>query len=88
MNPLPANLLPPGGSPRPYSDPLTRPGQGSVTCSGQQPNPCDYTPGQVPTAIYNPESGEVVAPDGSRYRVTDSPAAGDDGWTQMLAPAG
>jgi phospholipid/cholesterol/gamma-HCH transport system substrate-binding protein len=37
MNPLPANLLPPSGSPPPVSDPLSRPGQGTVTCSGQQP---------------------------------------------------
>ena len=40
MNPLPADQLPPGGSPPPVSDPLTPPGQGSVQCSGQQPNPC------------------------------------------------
>src|SRR6201997_2868337 len=64
MNPLPANLLPPYGSPPPSSDPLSTPGQGSVTCSGQQPNPCSYTPSQAPVAIYNPQSGEVVAPDG------------------------
>ena len=87
MNPLPANLLPPSGSPPPVSDPLSAPGQGTVTCSGQQPNPCNYTP-SGPVAIYNPQSGEVVAPDGSRYSVKDSPAAGDDGWRSMLAPAG
>jgi phospholipid/cholesterol/gamma-HCH transport system substrate-binding protein len=39
-------------------------------------------------AIYNPQSGEVVAPDGSRYSVKDSPAAGDDGWRAMLEPVG
>jgi len=87
MNPLPANLLPPSGSPPPVSDPLSRPGQGTVTCSGQQPNPCNYTP-SGPVAIYNPQSGEVVAPDGSRYSVKDSPAAGDDGWRTMLEPVG
>jgi phospholipid/cholesterol/gamma-HCH transport system substrate-binding protein len=87
MNPLPANLLPPSGSPAPVSDPLSRPGQGTVTCSGQQPNPCNYTP-SGPVAIYNPQSGEVVAPDGSRYSVKDSPAAGDDGWRAMLEPVG
>jgi len=87
MNPLPANLLPPSGSPAPVSDPLSRPGQGTVTCSGQQPNPCNYTP-SGPVAIYNPQSGEVVAPDGSRYSVKDSPAAGDDGWRTMLEPVG
>jgi phospholipid/cholesterol/gamma-HCH transport system substrate-binding protein len=87
MNPLPANLLPPGGSPAPISDPLSPPGQGSVVCSGQQPNPCTYTP-SGPVAIYNPQSGEVVAPDGSRYSVKDSPTTGDDGWKAMLAPAG
>jgi phospholipid/cholesterol/gamma-HCH transport system substrate-binding protein len=87
MNPLPANLLPPTGSPPPVSDPLSRPGQGSVTCSGQQPNPCTYTPSQ-PVAIYNPQSGEVLAPDGSRYSVKDSSSTGDDGWKEMLAPAG
>jgi phospholipid/cholesterol/gamma-HCH transport system substrate-binding protein len=88
MNPLPANLLPPGGSPPPTSDPLSAPGQGTVTCSGQQPNPCNYTPSTAPTAIYNPQSGEVVAPDGSRYSVKDSTNTGDDGWKDMLAPAG
>jgi phospholipid/cholesterol/gamma-HCH transport system substrate-binding protein len=87
MNPLPANLLPPSGSPAPVSDPLSRPGQGTVTCSGQQPNPCNYTP-SGPVAIYNPQSREVVAPDGSRYSVKDSPTAGDDGWRAMLAPVG
>ena len=87
MNPLPANLLPPSGSPAPVSDPLSRPGQGTVTCSGQQPNPCNYIP-SGPVAIYNPQSGEVVAPDGSRYSVKDSPAAGDDGWRTMLEPVG
>ena len=88
MNPLPASMLPPSGSPAPVSDPLSLPGQGSVVCSGQQPNPCDYTPSQTPAAIYNPQSGEVVAPDGSRYSVRDSAGTGDDGWKAMLAPAG
>ncbi len=87
MNPLPANLLPPSGSPPPASDPLSAPGQGTVTCSGQQPNPCTYAPA-TPTAIYNPQSGEVVGPDGSRYSVKDSTSTGDDGWKEMLAPAG
>ena len=59
-----------------------------MTCSGQQPNPCDYTPATGPTAIYNPQSGEVVAPDGTRYSIKDSPATGDDGWREMLQPAG
>jgi phospholipid/cholesterol/gamma-HCH transport system substrate-binding protein len=88
MNPLPANLLPPYGSPPPTSDPLSAPGQGTVTCSGQQPNPCAYAPSQAPMAVYNPQSGEVVAPDGSRYSVRDSTNTGDDGWKEMLAPAG
>ena len=88
MNPLPASMLPPQTSTLPTSDPLSPPGQGTVTCSGQQPNPCDYTPSQIPTAIYNPQSGEVVAPDGSRYSVRDSTTTGDDGWKEMLAPAG
>ncbi|MGE5696918.1 MAG: MCE family protein [Candidatus Sericytochromatia bacterium] len=88
MNPLPVSMLPPTGSPAPVSDPLSTPGQGSVVCSGQQPNPCAYTPSQLPTAIYNPQSGEVVAPDGSRYAVQDSAGTGDDGWKAMLAPAG
>jgi phospholipid/cholesterol/gamma-HCH transport system substrate-binding protein len=87
MNPLPANLLPPSGTPPPISDALSPPGQGTVTCSGQQPNPCVYTP-SGPVAIYNPQSGEVVAPDGSRYSIKDSTITGDDGWKEMLAPAG
>jgi phospholipid/cholesterol/gamma-HCH transport system substrate-binding protein len=85
MNPLPADQLP--GTPPPSSDPLTAPGQGSVACSGQQPNPCIYTPASGPTAIYSPSSGEVVGPDGVTYSVTNSSKTGDDGWKEMLAPA-
>ena len=87
MNPLPANLLPPSGTPPPVSDALSPPGQGTVTCSGQQPNPCIYTP-SGPVAVYNPQSGEVATPDGSRYSIKDSTNTGDDGWKEMLAPAG
>ena len=82
----PANQLPP--PPAPHSDPLTRPGQGSVQCSGQQPNPCTYTSTPGPPAIYTPQSGEVVAPDGTRFALSNSTNLGDDGWRQMLAPAG
>lgn len=89
LNPLPANRLPPGGqTPPPISDPLQRPGSGSVQCNGQQPNPCIYTPGGPPTAIYSPMSGEVMGPDGSKYSVNNSSNTGDDGWKEMLAPAG
>src|ERR1700733_13957742 len=89
LNPLPANRLPPGGlTPPPISDPLQRPGSGSVQCNGQQPNPCIYTPGGPPAAIYSPMSGEVTGPDGSKYSVNNSSNTGDDGWKEMLAPAG
>ena len=87
MNPLPANKLPPSQSQTPISDPLTAPGQGSVSCSGQQPNPCIYTPASGPSAVYNPSSGEVVGPDGVKYSVDNSSNPGDDGWKRMLAPA-
>jgi phospholipid/cholesterol/gamma-HCH transport system substrate-binding protein len=86
MNPLPAAQLP--GTPPPVSDPLSPPGQGSVQCSGQQPNPCTYTPAPGTTAIYSPASGEVVGPDGVKYTVSNSNKPGDDGWKEMLAPAG
>jgi phospholipid/cholesterol/gamma-HCH transport system substrate-binding protein len=86
MNPLPANMVPP--SPLPTSDPLTAPGQGTVACSGQQPNPCIYTPASGPTAVYNPSSGQVVGPDGVQYSVTNSSDPGENGWKEMLAPAG
>ena len=88
LNPLPADQLPPRPSPSPVSDPLTAPGQGIVSCSGQQPNPCIYTPAQGPAAIYNPSSGEVLGPDGVTYSVTNSSDSGDNGWKEMLAPAG
>jgi phospholipid/cholesterol/gamma-HCH transport system substrate-binding protein len=89
LNPLPASKLPPGGlTPPPTSDPLQRPGSGSVQCNGQQPNPCIYTPGGPSTAIYSPMSGEVTGPDGSKYSLTNSRNTGDDGWKEMLAPAG
>jgi phospholipid/cholesterol/gamma-HCH transport system substrate-binding protein len=85
MNPLPADRLPaPLG---PVTDPLQRPGSGTVQCNGQQPNPCIYTPAG-PSAIYLPSSGEVVGPDGARYSLQDSRDIGEDGWKNMLAPPG
>jgi phospholipid/cholesterol/gamma-HCH transport system substrate-binding protein len=86
MNPLPANLLP--QPPPPTSDELSPPGQGTVQCSGQQPNPCIYTPASGPAAIYSPQSGEVIAPDGTKFTVTNSSNIGDDGWKDMLAMSG
>jgi phospholipid/cholesterol/gamma-HCH transport system substrate-binding protein len=88
MNPAPADRLPPGGTPPPISDPLTRPGTGAVQCNGQQPNPCVYTPGGPPSAVYSPQSGELLGPDGVKYSVANSMKTGDDGWKEMLAPAG
>ena len=90
-NPLPADRLPPVQSTAPVSDPISPPGSGTVSCSGQQPNPCIYTPAQGPpgsTAAYSPQSGEVVGPDGVKYTVNNSTNPGDDGWKEMLAPAG
>ncbi|MGV0849294.1 MCE family protein [Mycolicibacterium phlei] len=89
-NPLPADELPSPLSTAPVSDPLSPPGQGTVSCSGQQPNPCIYTPAPGPpgaTAVYSPSSGQVVGPDGVRYNVSNSNNPGDDGWKEMLAPA-
>jgi phospholipid/cholesterol/gamma-HCH transport system substrate-binding protein len=91
QNPLPADQLPPPQAYSPVSDPVSPPGSGTVSCSGQQPNPCIYTPAQGPpgtTAAYNPSSGEVVGPDGVKYNVSNSNKPGDDGWKEMLAPAG
>jgi phospholipid/cholesterol/gamma-HCH transport system substrate-binding protein len=85
MNPAPADRV--AGTPPPTSDPVQRPGSGSVQCNGQQPNPCIYTPNSPPAAIYSPQSGEVVGPDGVKYSVQNSGNIGDDGWKQMLAPA-
>ena len=84
-NPMPAADLPPQAPI--YSDPLSQPGSGTVQCSGQQPNPCIYTPASGNAAIYNPSSGEVVGPDGVKYTVS-STNTGDEGWKEMLAPAG
>jgi phospholipid/cholesterol/gamma-HCH transport system substrate-binding protein len=86
LNPLPADQLP--GTPPPVSDPLQRPGSGTVRCNGQQPNPCIYTPNAVPTAMYDVQSGKVVGPDGVVYSVENSSNIGDEGWKEMLAPAG
>jgi phospholipid/cholesterol/gamma-HCH transport system substrate-binding protein len=63
-----------------------------VQCNGQQPNPCTYTPA-APAATnmsstYNAASGEIVGPDGTTYTVQNSTTTGDDGWKEMLAPAG
>lgn len=85
--PMPADQLP--GTPPPVSDPLQRPGSGTVQCNGQQPNPCIYTPnGGLGTAVYSPQSGEVVGPDGVKFSVENSNNTGGDGWKEMLAPAG
>ncbi|MGH3637355.1 MAG: MCE family protein, partial [Mycobacterium sp.] len=86
LNPLPADRLP--GTPPPVSDPLQRPGSGTVQCNGQQPNPCIYTPNAPVTGIYDVQSGEVVGPDGMKYSVENSTNTGDAGWKDMLAPAG
>jgi phospholipid/cholesterol/gamma-HCH transport system substrate-binding protein len=87
LNPAPADRLPPGGqTPPPVSDPLSRPGTGTVQCNGQQPNPCVYTPIGPPAAIYSPQSRELVRPDGVKYSVENSTNTGDDGWKAMLAP--
>ncbi len=85
LNPLPADQVP--GTPPPVNDPLSRPGSGTVQCNGQQPNPCVYTPAG-PAAIYVPSSGELVGPDGVKYTVENSRHTGDDGWKDMLSPAG
>ncbi|WAC91329.1 MCE family protein [Mycobacterium sp. Aquia_213] len=86
MNPAPSDRV--AGTPPATSDPLTRPGSGTVQCNGQQPNPCVYTPTGPPSAVYSPQSGELVGPDGVRYSVENSTKTGDDGWKEMLAPAG
>ncbi|MBI2703460.1 MULTISPECIES: MCE family protein [Mycobacterium] len=84
MNPAPADRVP--GTPPPVSDPLSRPGSGSVVCNGQQPNPCVYTGNEPPVAVYSPQRGELVGPDGVRYAVENSTRTGDDGWRDMLSP--
>ena len=86
VNPAPSDRVP--GTPPPVSDPLSRPGSGTVQCNGQQPNPCVYTPSGPPSAVYSPQSGELVGPDGVKYSVENSTKTGDDGWKEMLAPAG
>lgn len=86
LNPAPSDRV--TGTPPPISDPLSRPGTGTVECNGQQPNPCVYTPSGPPTAVYSPQSGELVGPDGVKYFVENSTKTGDDGWKEMLAPAG
>jgi phospholipid/cholesterol/gamma-HCH transport system substrate-binding protein len=86
LNPLPADRLP--GTPPPVSDPLQRPGSGTVRCNGQQPNPCIYTPNTLPTALYDVRSSNVVGADGVVYSVANSTSIGDEGWKAMLAPAG
>ncbi|ORW04400.1 virulence factor Mce family protein [Mycobacterium kyorinense] len=85
LNPAPADKV--TGTPPPVSDPLQRPGTGTVECNGQQPNPCVYIPSWPPTAVYSPQSGELTGPDGVKYAVENSTRTGDDGWKSMLAPA-
>jgi len=84
LNPAAADRV--AGTPPPISDPLSRPGSGTVQCNGQQPNPCVYTP--APSSLaFTPQAGEASGPDGVRYSVQNS-MSGDDGWKTMLAPAG
>ncbi len=84
LNPAPSDRV--AGTPPPVSDVLQRPGSGTVQCNGQQPNPCVYTPNGPPAAVYNPQSGALVGPDGIKYAVENSTKTGDDGWKDMLAP--
>ena len=85
MNPLQADLLP--APTPPAQDAPSAPGQGTVVCNGQQPNPCTYTPTATnASAVYDASSGEVVGPDGTKYTVKNSTTTGDDGWKEMLAP--
>src|ERR1700757_3937712 len=86
LNPAPSDRV--AGTPPPISDVLTRPGTGTVQCNGQQPNPCVYTPSGPPSAVYSPQSGELVGPDGVKYSVENSTKTGDDGWKERTAPAG
>ena len=86
LNPAPSDRV--AGTPPPISDVLQRPGSGTVECNGQQPNPCVYIPSGPPAAVYSPQSGELVAPDGVKYAVENSSKTGDDGWKDMLAPPG
>jgi phospholipid/cholesterol/gamma-HCH transport system substrate-binding protein len=86
VNPAPSDRV--SGTPPPTSDPLSRPGSGTVQCNGQQPNPCVYTPSGPPSAVYSPQSGQLVGPDGVKWSVENSTKTGDDGWKEMLAPAG
>lgn len=83
VNPAPADRVP--GTPPPVSDPLSRPGSGTVQCNLQQPNPCVYIPAG---AAIETRSGEITGPDGVRYSVEISSDTGDDGWKRMLGPTG
>ena len=86
LNPAPADRVP--ATPPPVSDPLSRPGSGTVMCNGQQPNPCVYAPAGPPSANLDTQSGEITGPDGVRYSVRGSSDTGDDGWQRMLGPTG
>jgi phospholipid/cholesterol/gamma-HCH transport system substrate-binding protein len=86
LNPAPADRVP--GTPPPVSDPLSRPGSGTVQCNGQQPNPCVYTPGGLPGDAPGGQSGEITGGDGVHYSVENSTDTGDDGWKRMLGPTG
>ena len=87
MNPAACRSVAAGRVSRAGQRPADPAHQGSVQCSGQQPNPCTYTPAPG-SAVYSPQSGEVVGPDGVKYSVSNSSNPGDDGWKDMLAPAG
>ncbi|PBA08400.1 hypothetical protein CKJ70_26630 [Mycobacterium avium] len=47
--------------------------------------PCIYIPSGA-AAIYSPQSGEFLGPDGVKYTIEDSAKIGDDGWKEMLGP--
>lgn len=84
LNPAAPSALSP--SPPPTIDPLSPPRGGTTQCSRQQPVQCTYTPADIPSAIYDVARGQVVANDGTVFRVT-SPAPTGEEWKEMLAPA-
>ena len=91
LNPLPADQLPPPAGVAAGQRPAAA-GRARVPCSAVDNSPTRASTlrhrATRPTAVYSPSSGEVVGPDGVKYTVSNSNKPGDDGWKEMLAPAG
>ena len=89
LNPLPADQLPPrrtSADQRPADGPW--PGHRSPAVASSPTHASTLRQQGLLARSTTRHSGEVVGPDGVKYSVTNSSDPGENGWKEMLAPAG